>query len=94
MASLRRNLFLASIYVDVVSVVLCFAVFVPISYPMALVNTEPYKTIYFLSYNPLMQAVCGITVIYAVILMVYCHYSERPSGYGELGYMDSGGQND
>lgn len=68
----RNDLFVASVYIEMISFVVCLGVFIP-SYPTTLIDTEPYKTIARLSYNPVMQTLLVITFAYGIILVIYDH---------------------
>jgi hypothetical protein len=92
MTIIRRNLFIASVYIDVISVIFCFMIFCPIGYTTAVIQTEPAKTICALSYNPIIQIILIITVLYTMALIGYEH--SRHKSDGELGDLNSDGQND
>ena len=66
----KEELFHISIYIDVISILFCFMVFCPIGYTTAVIQIEPVKTLCALSYNPVIQIIFGVTLIYTIALMV------------------------
>jgi len=75
----KRDLLLFALYVDVILFLVSLMVFaIPFSYPTALKDNEPYKTIRFLQYNPIMQAICAISFVSMALIVIHDHFSKNP----------------
>jgi hypothetical protein len=75
----KKQIFHISVYVDVISILFCFMVFCPMGYTTAVIQTEPARTLCALSYNPIIQTILIITILYTIILVVYDDYFSKNS---------------
>jgi predicted neutral ceramidase superfamily lipid hydrolase len=76
-ANKRELLFIGVATIDMFLLLFCMIVF-SISYPTALMQTEPYETIHYLQCNLIMQVMFVVTFAFAVIMVVYDHFSKNP----------------
>jgi magnesium-transporting ATPase (P-type) len=74
----KRELLLLAVYIDIILFMVCLMVFGIMSYPTALKDIEPYKTIRFLQNNPIMQTICVITFVSIAIIIIHDHFSKKP----------------